>query len=124
MRFSNVTVALLGLSLLAGCGQQAAENRRVEHDHAVTLGGFDFGFTDGSFVPPDDTETREPNYQGWSQVHLGPLGSYDIPISAGLGWVLVGALGWLAISLVIYKIVKRDRRQGHRQSPTHSPYSS
>jgi hypothetical protein len=102
----NLLILLGSLSLfLAGCGHQETDNRRIEHDHAVSIGGYEFGFVDGGY----NYENAEPNYRRWTQMHLGPLGTYAVPFSAPVGWVLIGVLIWLAVMLTFYFVVKRDR---------------
>jgi hypothetical protein len=115
VEYAKLLLASAFLLLSLGCSAQASNGRFVDNRNAISVGGYDFGFTDGGY----DSSNAESDHRRWCQMHLGPLGEYDMPFSAGVGWVLTASLIWLGISILGFVVFKRDRMRnnGGRSKP-------
>jgi hypothetical protein len=71
----------------------------VNRDLTFEAGGYRFGFADLTYAGIPGVSESFP----YTRAHMGPLGSYRVPVSAAAGWAItllllisaVAAVGWL-----------------------------
>jgi hypothetical protein len=107
MKSPSILLALfvvLGLAREAGASLIAAG----EHDFTFTVSGYSFGFVDwqdGSSIAPLG------GGRTWTYLHLGPLGYFEVPVTAIQG--LIGSCFVLAMLIILpiaFTMQRRNRR--------------
>jgi hypothetical protein len=90
----RIVVTLLALVIFLGLGAGAAE-ARVEsggHNFSIRIGNQTFGYIDWH-------DSRSPST--WTTLHLGPLGSQEVPFTALQGLILFCLSMGMVIGLVV-----------------------
>lgn len=100
----RIVARLLALVIFLGLGAGAAE-ARVEpsgHNFSIRIGNQTFGYVDWH-------DSRSPG--AWTTLHLGPLGSQEVPFTALQGLILFGVSMAMMIGLVaLYAAARRWRK--------------
>ena len=92
--------------------------RYVDRDLSFTVAEYRFGFVDmthASMPPIPSHGIKGHPDTPYTEIHLGPLGSQQIPVSAAVGWGLVAVT---IIAVLALGLVTALRRKKHSPAPS------